>query len=180
MSMFPMAKRVRVSRRAFLTYGGFGFGSMLALAGRVRAGRTDPFSAPIPVGAPFEATLVDVGAAAGLSAVCVSGNPDTKRWIIETTGCGIAFFDYDQDGWLDIFQVNGSTLEAGNWKLKTRNPEIETGRSKIENRKSKIKNRDSGAAGSASGIFRKKVEPCPGSDSTQMRPATRRTSSRQM
>jgi len=55
-------------------------------------------------------TLVDVGAAAGLNSVCVFGDEQVKRWIIETTGCGIAFFDYDHDGWLDIFQVNGSKL----------------------------------------------------------------------
>src|SRR5262249_27138203 len=35
-----------------------------------------------------------------------------KRYIVETTGGGVAFFDYDQDGWLDIFLVNGSTLEG--------------------------------------------------------------------
>ena len=34
-----------------------------------------------------------------------------KRWIIETTELRDAFFDFDQHGWLDIFQVNGSLLE---------------------------------------------------------------------
>ncbi len=61
--------------------------------------------------APFAAKLIDVAGQAGLAGVCVSGPPDAKRWIVETTGCGIAFFDYDNDGWLDIFQVNGTTLE---------------------------------------------------------------------
>ena len=32
--------------------------------------------------------------------------------LLETTGCGVAFFDYDNDGWLDIFLVNGSRFEG--------------------------------------------------------------------
>jgi len=35
-----------------------------------------------------------------------------KQISIETTGCGVAFYDYDNDGWLDIFLVNGSRLEG--------------------------------------------------------------------
>jgi enediyne biosynthesis protein E4 len=53
-----------------------------------------------------------VAARAGLNSVCVFGSETSKRWIVETTGCGVAFFDYDQDGWLDIFQVNGTKLEG--------------------------------------------------------------------
>jgi hypothetical protein len=61
---------------------------------------------------PFQVSLTDVGAKAGLNAPGVFGGDRTKKWILETTGCGIAFFDYDHDGWLDIFQVNGTTLEG--------------------------------------------------------------------
>ncbi len=39
------------------------------------------------------------------------GTPE-KRFIIETTGSGVALLDYDHDGWLDIYLVNGSTYEA--------------------------------------------------------------------
>ncbi|HEV2491935.1 MAG TPA: CRTAC1 family protein [Terriglobia bacterium] len=88
----------------------------LALAdspgGRPLAGTGPSFNSPIASGSPFNVKLIDVAAPAGLKSVCVSGDPDTKRWIVETTGCGIAFFDYDQDGWPDIFQVSATTLEG--------------------------------------------------------------------
>src|SRR5215470_7001271 len=47
----------------------------------------------------------------GLTAPNVFGGVDTKKYIIETTGTGVAIFDYDNDGWPDIFVVNGTTLE---------------------------------------------------------------------
>ena len=77
---------------------------------QIAAPPLDPFSTPIKPGSPFAAKLVDVANPAGLRDVCVFGNNITKHWIIETTGCGIAFFDYDHDGWPDIFMVNGTTL----------------------------------------------------------------------
>jgi hypothetical protein len=54
----------------------------------------------------------DVDATAGLSARNYFGGETQKKYILETTGCGVAFFDYDNDGWLDIFVVNGSRLEG--------------------------------------------------------------------
>ena len=41
----------------------------------------------------------------------VSGSPDDKQFLLEEMGGGAAFFDYDNDGWLDIFLVNGSSLD---------------------------------------------------------------------
>lgn len=41
----------------------------------------------------------------------LSGTP-AKDYLIESTGAGCAFVDYDNDGWLDVYLVNGSTLEA--------------------------------------------------------------------
>lgn len=38
------------------------------------------------------------------------GRVDRKRYIIEAKGSGLAFFDYDQDGWLDIYPTNGTRL----------------------------------------------------------------------
>src|SRR6266446_581212 len=55
------------------------------------------------------AYFTDVAQKAGLTAPIVFGGKDTKKYIIETTGTGAAIFDYDNDGWPDIFIVNGTT-----------------------------------------------------------------------
>jgi hypothetical protein len=57
-------------------------------------------------------SFVNVARRAGLDAVTVFGGKESNKYLLETTGCGIAFLDYDNDGWLDIFQVNGYTLEG--------------------------------------------------------------------
>lgn len=56
--------------------------------------------------------FVDVARQAGLTAVNVWGGVEHKRSIIETKGSGLAFFDYDNDGWLDIYLTNGNRLDA--------------------------------------------------------------------
>ena len=50
----------------------------------------------------------DLAAAAGLNARTVIGGERTKQFILETTGGGVAIVDYDDDGWPDIFLVNGA------------------------------------------------------------------------
>ena len=66
-----------------------------------------------PIAPPGEVVFTDITAAAGLSrAVNVSGSRDAKRFLLEEMGGGAAFFDYDHDGWLDIFLVNGASLDA--------------------------------------------------------------------
>jgi hypothetical protein len=60
--------------------------------------------------------FVDVAPQAGLTIPNVWGGIDHKRSIIETKGSGIAFFDYDNDGWMDIYLTNGNRLDA-HWPL---------------------------------------------------------------
>jgi hypothetical protein len=55
---------------------------------------------------------VDVARQAGLTSPNVWGGVDHKRSIIEAKGSGLAFFDYDHDGWLDIYLTNGDQLDA--------------------------------------------------------------------
>jgi hypothetical protein len=66
-----------------------------------------------PSGIPFLAHFTDVAAEAGLHhpVVCGDSNKPAVN-IIETVGCGVAFFDYDNDGWLDIFVLSGTRLDG--------------------------------------------------------------------
>ena len=59
-------------------------------------------------GLPFRARLTDVAAKAGLHTVTVCGHPNHADYVIEAMGCGCAFFDYDNDGWMDILVLTGS------------------------------------------------------------------------
>ena len=70
----------------------------------VESAISDPTSSPVQ--------FVDVARQAGLNTPNVWGGVDHKRLIIETKGSGIAFFDYDNDGWLDIYLTNGNQLDA--------------------------------------------------------------------
>ena len=56
--------------------------------------------------------FVNVAAGAGLTAKTVFGGETKNTYLLETTGTGAAFVDYDDDGWLDIFLVNGTRLDA--------------------------------------------------------------------
>src|SRR6266852_7356272 len=62
--------------------------------------------------APPIANFTDTAEKAGLTLENISGGVDTKKYIIETTGTGVAIFDYDNDGWPDIFLVNGTRLDG--------------------------------------------------------------------
>ena len=56
--------------------------------------------------------FVDVAREAGLIAPNVWGGVDHKKYIIEAKGSGLAFFDYDNDGWLDIYLTNGTRFNT--------------------------------------------------------------------
>ena len=62
--------------------------------------------------APPFSRFVDVAASAGLTQTMVYGDPTKATYIIEIMGGGCAFFDYDNDGWMDIFILGGRHLEA--------------------------------------------------------------------
>nr|ACI04484.1 ASPIC/UnbV-like protein [uncultured bacterium RM57] len=57
------------------------------------------------------AWFVDVAQRAGLTMQNVNGDTATKKYILETTGSGVAILDYDHDGWPDIFLVNGDAFD---------------------------------------------------------------------
>ena len=57
-------------------------------------------------------SFIDVARESGLNAKTIYGGEHKNKYLLETTGCGVAFYDYDNDGWLDIFLVNGWRLEG--------------------------------------------------------------------
>ena len=54
----------------------------------------------------------DISAQAGLTSWKHTMGTPQKAYILETIGSGVALLDYDHDGWLDIYIVNGSTFDA--------------------------------------------------------------------
>ena len=79
----------------------------------VKAAAQAPATSPYPATAahPGPAWFVDVAPQAGLTVRNVNGGAETKRYILEATGSGVAIIDYDRDGWPDIFLVNGEALQ---------------------------------------------------------------------
>jgi hypothetical protein len=88
--------------------------------GGAHAAVLDNESRPITAGGFVDSGPVvfqDVSAQAGLTKWRhVMGTPE-KTYILETVGSGVALLDYDNDGWLDIYLVNGSTYEAMSGKV---------------------------------------------------------------
>ena len=102
-----------LTRRNFVR---FSLGSMLSaspgriLAQGVSPHTTKPMMRPAASGRPFNAHFVDVAHPAGLRDTVIYGGIETKKYILESTGCGCAFVDYDNDGWIDIFLLSGTRL----------------------------------------------------------------------
>src|SRR5215472_17967511 len=63
-------------------------------------------------GLPFDARFTDVAAKAGLTSPTIYGGVDRNDYILEAIGCGVAFLDYDNDGWLDVFLLSGTRWEG--------------------------------------------------------------------
>jgi len=87
-------------------------GFHLAHAQGVATGGTAVPARPLPAG--MKAPTVeyrDIANQAGLTGVNISGSETSKQYIVETTGNGVAVFDFDNDGLPDIFLVNSGRLE---------------------------------------------------------------------
>src|SRR6266566_5333345 len=75
----------------------------------------DPLSRPITAGGFVDGApviFIDITHAAGLDIFHHRSGTPEKRTILETPGSGVALLDYDTDGWLDIYLLNGSTFPA--------------------------------------------------------------------
>ena len=84
---------------------GFVCGGVCLLLLTVVGGRNHSVGTPV-------ADFVDLAAKAGLDVRVISGGEINRKYILESTGTGVAVFDYDNDGLPDIFFVNGSTIDA--------------------------------------------------------------------
>jgi hypothetical protein len=78
--------------------------TLTALTGR------SVFSRQKSDGESFNVSFVNAAKQAGLTHKTVYGDEHKNKYLLETTGCGVALFDYDNDGWLDLFFVNGTRL----------------------------------------------------------------------
>src|SRR5436305_6218636 len=73
----------------------------------------DPLSRPITAGGFVDGApviFIEITHAAGLDIFHHRSGTPEKRTILETPGSGVALLDYDTDGWLDIYLLNGSTF----------------------------------------------------------------------
>ena len=103
-----------LNRRQFLYLGGAclsGATSTMAMAQAIASRGVKPQPRGKPSGLPFDAHFTDVAAQAGLTSPIIYGGLNHKQFIYETVGCGIAFLDYDNDGWLDIFMLCGTRID---------------------------------------------------------------------
>jgi hypothetical protein len=100
-----------ITRRKFLATSLLTYAN--SLAGQAIATRNLKPQAPPPSsGRPFNAKFIDIAQSAGLRAPIIYGGINTKKYIVEANGCGCAFIDYDNDGWIDIYVLAGTRLEG--------------------------------------------------------------------
>ena len=76
-----------------------------------------PMSLPVsaiqtPAANDFKIAFTNVAKSAGLTHKTIYGDEQKNKYLLETTGCGVAWFDFDNDGWLDLFFVNGSRFSG--------------------------------------------------------------------
>ena len=97
-----------MTRRTFLAASS----TALARAQGISSRGVRPTPRGKPSGIPFNSRFTDIAAQAGLTAPVVYGGTSSKKYILETVGCGCAFIDYDNDGWLDILLLSGALLDG--------------------------------------------------------------------
>jgi hypothetical protein len=89
--------------------------------GPPRAGVFDAEHRPITAGG-FSKTgpviFQDIAKQAGLTTWHHTMGTKEKTYILESVGSGVGLIDYDNDGWMDIYLVNGSTYDALSGKTK--------------------------------------------------------------
>src|SRR4029077_19801459 len=95
-----------------------------ATAGTVLTGATAAFGQGVssrgvkpqprskPSGRPFFSRLTDVARQAGLTQPVIYGGIENKKYLIEVVGCGVAFIDCDNDGWMDLLVLSGTRLDG--------------------------------------------------------------------
>src|SRR5665811_1204590 len=63
-------------------------------------------------GRPWPSQLTNIARQAGLTQTIVYGAESNVQYLSETSSGGVALFDYDGDGWLDIFIVSGTRFDG--------------------------------------------------------------------
>jgi hypothetical protein len=100
-----------ITRRSFVL-ASLCAGAQYSLAQGIASRDLKPEAAPPLSGRPFHAHFEDIAEAAGLRSPVIYGGVESKKYILEANGCGCAFIDYDNDGWMDVFLLSGTRLDG--------------------------------------------------------------------
>src|SRR4051794_31815694 len=101
-----------ITRRSFVLFSLCAAAQTASAQQGVATREVKPQPVPVPSQRPFRSRLADVAEAAGLNSQVIYGGVEHKKYILEANGCGCAFIDYDNDGWMDIFLLSGTRLEG--------------------------------------------------------------------
>src|SRR4051812_14742534 len=94
---WPQKILIRYSSIAICCLATSSFTSAQNTSTPTKASQASPY--PSDNSHPGPAWFINVAGPAGLRMENVNGGVDTKKYIIETTGSGVAIIDYDNDGW---------------------------------------------------------------------------------